>query len=510
MNIPTNYDASFCGKLPLHQTNAIQGHGVLLVFDEALERVQQVSQNIHELLQAEAKDIVGASLDSVLQADAIQHLRQVVTQPFEGRFPVTLTFQNPLVPDPQLCFVHKTGEGYILETELKKYYHQPARSFIDSYQRVAQAVQYITPCTSIAEVCTVAATQLRTVTGFDKVMIYRFDEQWNGTVVAEDAADGMETYMGLTFPASDIPKPAREMYRKKNYRLIPNREYTPARLYPLLNPITNTFTNLLDADLRSVAAVHLEYLKNMNVMASMSLRILYNDALWGLIACHHRAPKYLSFEACAEMEMISMVLSQKITSLQRAEEVSIKEKLTEKFSKVVAQFVSKTNIPEAFEGAAPGFKDFADASGVALCWEGEVYTEGDTPAPGDIDTLLYWLGQKEVKVTFHENKLPLKFEAAEAFADKGSGILALPIQPDRGNYLLAFRPELVKVISWGGNPHEAIRFEKDSTAYHPRHSFQVWKESTRFTSAPWHPEEIAAAEQLRNFIVQHVLNLLNA
>lgn len=244
-------------------------------------------------------------------------------------------------------------------------------------------------------------------------------------------------------------------------------------------------------------------------MASMSARIVHNGLLWGLIACHHREPKYLSFEECSVVEMISNLLSQKITSLEHAEGVLMREQLTNKFAELVEKIVNKNNMLEAFSENAGLLKDLLNANGVALSWNGKIEMEGTTPEEGDIETLVYWLREKARNKAFHQPQLPRVFEESVAYAASASGILALPIQPDKGNYLIAFRPELVKTISWGGNPDEAIRFEPHSTAYHPRHSFKVWQETVYKTSRKWHPEEINAAEQFRNFLVDHTLNRLN-
>jgi light-regulated signal transduction histidine kinase (bacteriophytochrome) len=154
-------------------------------------------------------------------------------------------------------------------------------------------------------------------------------------------------------------------------------------------------------------------------------------------------------------------------------------------------------------------KEFLNAPGIALCWEGQIETEGNTPEEGDIETLVFWLRQKARQQIFLQPQLPLVFEESKAFSDHASGIMALPIQPDRGNYLIAFRPEMVRTISWGGNPNEAVQFEPNSTVYHPRHSFQVWQQTVHHTAKSWHHEEIAAAEQFRGFLVQHTLNRLN-
>ncbi len=509
VSLEKNYDATFCGKLPIHQTNSIQSHGVLLLLDDTINTVLQVSENVDELLQQPARAIAGISTSAILSPQSIHSLRTTIREKLNEKIPLTLSFNVKNSEEQVLCLVHTVEEGCIIEASLKSFYPQQGRTFIHIYQRVKQVMQYINKCETLKDVCVIAVQELKKVTGFDKVMIYRFDEEWNGTVLAEEAEDDMERYLGLTFPASDIPKPAREMYVKNPYRLIPNREYETVKLYPLINPVSKGFTNLLNADLRSVATVHLEYLKNMQVMASMSARILYQDKLWGLIACHHREPKYLSFEECSVVEMISNIVSQKIASLQNGEGAIMKQQLTRQFATLVENFVNKSSMMEAFLDNAELLQEFLHANGVAICWEGHIETIGQTPDLDDIETLAFWLRQKARQQIFHEHQLPLVFEEGRSFTATGSGILALPIQPDKGNYLIAFRPEIITTISWGGNPNDAVQFEPNSTIYHPRHSFKVWQQTVHQTAVPWHSEEIAAAEQLRNFLVQHTLNRLN-
>lgn len=509
MQTITNYDASFCGKLPLHQINSIQPHGVVILLDTTLKKILQVSENSSELLNKSPNELVNTDPETILTQQSIDQLQQACKKEINEKYPLQLEFVTGTSNTIVFCFLHRVAEGYIIEAELKKFHQSGPQRFIDIYQRVKQVMQHINEATSIQQVCEIAVQQLKQLTGFDKVMVYRFDENWNGFVVAEEAEEGMEHYLGLMFPASDIPKPARDMYRTNPYRIIPNREYEPVRLYPLLNPVNGGFTNLMQADLRSVAGVHIEYLRNMQVMASMSARILHEDQLWGLIACHHRSAKYLSFEECSVVEMISNITSQKLSSLMNSEIASSRHKLAERFAALAEAFVDKTNILEAFNDNATALIEFLHADGVAITWDGIIETEGNTPEPPEIDTLVFWLRQKARLQTMHESQLPAVFEESKMYADKASGILALPIQPDKGNYLIAFRQEVVKTIDWGGNPNDAVQFEKNSTVYHPRHSFSVWQETVHHSARKWREEEVAAAEQLRNFLVQQTLNRLN-
>ncbi len=509
MNERKNFDATFCGKLPIHQVNAVQPHGVLLLVDRDLRQVLQVSENVTELLGRPAAEIVSLPFTSLVAADSLRTLEVTLREAAQDKVPLGIRFLKGNTDYNVPCLVHGLEEGYIIEATLQQYFTQPSQSFVDIYQRYKQIVQLLSRSEDVEQLCHVVAREVRKWSGFDKVMIYRFDESWNGTVLAESAEEGMELYKGFTFPASDIPKPAREMYAKNPYRLIPDREYTPVRLHPVLNPVTNGFTNLLNADLRSVAGVHVEYLKNMGVMASMSTRILYQEKLWGLIACHHRTPKFLSFEECSIIEMISQILTEKISALQLTEAAQMRKQMNLHFAQIVERISEKNNLLEAFTENAGVIKKFLQAGGVALSWNGHIETEGETPAAEEIETLIYWLRNKARDGIYHENSLSRVFDEGKQFAAAASGILALPIQPDKGHYLIAFRPEWQNTISWGGNPNDAVRFEPNSTAYHPRYSFKAWQETIFLTARQWHPEEVRTAEQFRIFLVQHTLNRLN-
>lgn len=504
-----NYDATFCGNLPIHQVNAIQPHGVLLLVDKDLRRLIQVSENVSELLGRKAPDLISLPFPAVITSDSLRELRNALQESSQNKIPIALRFLTNGESDNVQCLVHGVEEGYIIEATLKQYFTKTSQPFVDIYQRYKQIVQILSRAKDKHQVCKIVARELRKWSGFDKVMIYQFDENWNGTVLAESAEDGMELYYGFTFPASDIPKPARDMYAKNPFRLIPDREYVPVKLYPVLNPVTNGFTNLLNADLRSVAGVHLEYLKNMRVMASMSTRILIHEELWGLIACHHKTSKFLSFEECSIIEMVSQLLAEKLSALQLTESGIVRRQMNLQFAHIVEKFVEKNNMPEAFMENAGVIREFLQAGGVALSWDGRIETEGETPATSEIETLVHWLRTTARDSIYHESSLPKVFERGRYFAGTGSGILALPIQPDKGHYLIAFRPEWQNTISWGGNPNDAVRFEPDSTAYHPRYSFKVWQETIFLTARQWHPEEVRTAEQFRIFLVQHTLNRLN-
>lgn len=504
-----NYDETFCGKLPLNQTNLIQPHGVVMLLAKDNFQIIQASENIVQLFKINVEAVVNTLLSIYVKEEVIQTIREKATQAFEGRLPLTVTLNKPENNQELFAQLHAKKDYLILEIELPQFVQGKHNTFSSVYQQIKYAMSAIDNAATLGAMCTVAANELKKLSGFDKVMIYSFDKDWNGTVLAEKMEEGMESYLDLRFPASDIPKPARDMYFKNPYRLIPNRDYTPVKLYPLLNPVTNSFSDLSDCSLRSVAAVHLEYIKNMGVSASMSTRIVYNGALWGLISCHHRTAKYLSFEACSVFELMSNVISAKINAFYSTRELIQKTDLYQLHTQMVEHIYESDNILSAFDEHKDILKSLLNADGVAVVWNGKVALWGSTPTAYEVENLVYWLQSSESVKTEHITSLAEKFEDAEAYAEKASGLLALAIQPEKGNFVLAFRQEVVQKISWGGNPDEAITFEKNSTVYHPRNSFSVWQETVRHIAMPWTKPEIEAAEHFRNFLIEYTLHKLS-
>ena len=507
-NIP-NYDATFCGKLPIHQTNLIQPHGVLILLDSSNLMVLQVSENITSLTGVQASAFVNHSLATFIKDESFQILKKNSAHNFEGKKPLTLSFKNGDDYIESNVFLLSNGDQLIVEAELQSYIPSSQNSFVQVYQSVKNVMLLINEADSIQEVYHIAAKKIKELSGFDKVMVYEFDENWNGTVKSESKEEGMEAFINFTFPASDIPKPARDLYMKNPYRIIPNREYEPVRLYPVFNPKTHTFTNLGQSDLRSVASVHLEYLKNMDVIASMSTRIIHNENLWGLIACHHREPKYLSFEQGSVFELLSTVISSKISSLINKESFQVRQTLNNSFTQLVQNIADKKEIVPALLHNEALLKNILGSNSIAFCYKGEIKTIGTTPDKLDLENLCIWLQHRAVNSVYHQPALPHYFDESAGYAEIGSGLLALPIQSEKNHFVLAFRPEIVKNVTWGGNPNDALSFEKDSLTYHPRNSFKMWREEVMQTAKPWREEEIAIAETFRNYLVEHTLNNIN-
>lgn len=275
-----NNDAAFCDRIPLHQTNLIQPHGVLVVADKIDLSVIQISTNASLLFELEPKQLINKPLNELIDEKSFHDLKQKSGDSyFKYSQLFTLLVRKNDRYKKHLSLIHEKDGFLLIEIDLKNVTDNLNNDFISFYQQIQHFMSAINLTSSVKEVAAIAAKEIKALSGFDKVMIYSFDEEWNGTVIAEEMEPGMESYLGLKFPATDIPKQARDLYLRNPYRTIPNRDYKAIPLIPELNTITNDLTNLADCKLRSVINVHREYLKNMNVRASMSTRIIHKEQL---------------------------------------------------------------------------------------------------------------------------------------------------------------------------------------------------------------------------------------
>lgn len=493
-----NYDSQFCGRVPLNQTNMVQPYGVLMLVAKDNWQILQVSENVEALLGKTAPEAVNTSFAEYISAEQKESLEKRLAEE-SGRFAFTFSFGNKRELKDFTALVQAHNDYLVFEIELAAD-SDAQKPFIEVYQELKQTISGIDAAISVEHAAALLAKELKRLSGFDKIMIYQFDEDWNGTVIAEEMAEGMDSYLGLKFPASDIPKQAREMYRTNPYRLIPDADYKPVKLYPVINPVTHAFTDLSVTNLRSVAGVHIEYLHNMRVTASMSTRILKGGQLWGLISCHHRTAKYLSYQACSLFELLSDLISARLTALDYQQEALFKTNMHLLYAQVVQNIYKGKNLHEGLMQQQQKVLDLLKADGVAVVDQKEIKTFGLTPSHGDIENLVFWLQTKGVTAVYPVTSLAAQYEGAEAFVAEASGMLALPIKPESGAFILAFRPEAVRNVAWGGNPDEAITFTEDKKGYHPRNSFNQWQQTVKKQALPWTGEELEMAENFRNFV----------
>ncbi len=495
-----NYDAVFCGNLPLHNINMIQPHGYLIVVDSHSLKIIQLSENCSDILGKPLAELIDTPLDNYIESS--KAIAEKLASGIADKVPFYVTINGTVGVRTFLALAHVKDANLMVEL-----FPGPDRNvgFVDVYQSLKLSFGEIALTKTVPELSEQVTRLLKQISGFERVLMYQFDEEWNGKVIAESKAPDQQSYLGQQFPASDIPRQARAMYQRNAYRLIPNREYVPVKLYPVINPNTNSFIDLSDCSIRSVAAVHIEYLKNMDVMASMSIRVMNDDKLWGLISFHDRKPQFLNFETCSLFELLSGYISNHLNFIVNKEKFDFKSALQQKNIAIQKRLFEINNLPDSLFSSSNSVTDLFSAGGAALLLNGRLHTSGNVPADEFIENLAFWLQNRHSVPVFAHKNIAALFEEAEPVAEVASGILALSLDKTGNDYLILFRPEAEATINWGGNPHEAVQFEADKKTYHPRNSFLLFQETIKQTSKDWHDEEISVAQDLRNFLFEYIV-----
>jgi light-regulated signal transduction histidine kinase (bacteriophytochrome) len=497
-------DLTTCDQEPIHFPGAIQPHGVLLVLREPELTLTHVSENAEAILGRPARELLGTPFGQLVEPS----LRGPLEASLRGE---RLKQNNPLkvmrrVGGEERFFdgiAHRHQGKLLLELEPSS--EKVSVPFLGFYHAVREALSRLREARDLQEMCEAVVQEVRRLIGFDRVLLYRFDAEWNGSVLAEARDARADSYLGLHFPASDIPRQARELYRLNPLRIIPDTRYTPARVLALPEAEAEGPLDLSFSVLRSVSPIHLEYLHNMGAGASMSISLLKEGKLWGLISCTHVAgARYVPYELRTACEFLGEVFSSLLTVReghedheQRLRARSLHTILLERMTRKV-DFVSGLLEPE------PGLLELVHAQGAAIHFQGRTLVVGTAPNDAQLAALLEWLGTRLEEV-FVTDRLASEYPEAEAFRDVAAGLLAASLSRGRNSCVLWFRTEVVQTVNWGGNPTKPVELEGGEPRLHPRKSFALWKETVRGRSLPWKPYEVEAAAELRKALIDVVL-----
>lgn len=496
-------DLTICDREPIHIPGRIQPHGLLIALSEPDLRIIQVSTNCANLLGQAPEQLLGQPLAALLNEDHIAYLRRTLAHEDVEQNPLYIwTVQPRGAAQRYDGLLHRIGDLLILELELARPAPEQSPDFYRIVKRVIARLQQ-TP--SFAAFCDAAANETRALTGFDRVMIYQFDCDGHGTVIAEALADGLPSYLGLHYPASDIPKQARALYLRNWLRLIPDARYAPADILPTLTPGRGSPIDLSHSILRSVSPVHLEYLANMGVAASMSISLVKGGELWGLIACHHSSPRYISYEVRAACEFLGQAVSLQIAAKQDVESYAYRERIKTISAQMTQRMAEADPWYSALVNGEPTLLSLIDASGAALFYEDKVSLLGVTPDEAEVRALVRWLSARADDDIYVSASAARDCPALAHHTDIASGVLAVPISHELGEYLIWFRPEVVQIVHWGGEPTKAVVSSEDGLRLSPRKSFERWQELVAQRAIPWAAAEIEAASELRNAIQSVVL-----
>ncbi len=498
-------DLTNCDKEPIHIPGAVQPHGVLLVLSEPELTLTHVSENALDILGVSAQALLGTPFGELVEPA----LRESLEASLRSE---RLKQLNPLkvvrrVDGEERFFdgiAHRYQGHLILELEPSS--EKASVPFLSFYHAVREALSRLRDARDIQELCETAVQEVRRMTEFDRVVLYRFDAEWNGSVLAEARDPRADPYLGLQFPASDIPRQARELYRLNWLRIIPAVRYTPARVLATPEAGARGPLDLSFSVLRSVSPIHLEYLQNLGAHASMSVSILKEGRLWGLISCTHvSGPRYVPYELRTACEFLGEVLSSLLSVKEGSEDYEQRIRSRSLHAALLERMTREVDFVSGLLGQELDLLDLVHARGAAIHFHGRTTVVGTAPSDEQLAGLLEWLGTRTDGDVFVTDRLAHEYPEAEAFQDVASGLIAAPLSRGRTSYVLWFRPEVVQTVNWGGNPTKPVEVEGGQPRLHPRKSFELWKETVRGKSLPWKPYEVEAAAELRKSIIDVVL-----
>ena len=495
---PPTLDLDACAREPIHIPGAVQPHGLLLAVREPDLVCTQISTNTDTLLGRPAAEFVGRSLVEPFGLE------------FASRIESALAAGDPRDVSPLPLEIdgrafHASLHRYdgVLIVELEPVDDASTTAFAQHHRRLQTALAAMRAAPDLAALYPLIARTIADLSGFERVMVYRFDADWHGAVVGEArASEEVDSYMGLHFPASDIPAQARQLYEKNWLRLIPAVNYRAAALEPALNPQTGRPLDLSFAALRSVSPIHLEYLRNMGVDASMSVSLLVGGKLWGLVACHDRRPRFVPPAARAACELFGQAASTEIAAKQEAGtlgELARAQTVQSRFFDVIS---GEGDVFAALVRYTPQLLEFMGAGGAAVWVDGRCTLLGETPGREAVETLVNWLRTEEVAPFLATDHLSSLLPEAAAWTATASGLLAVRLSKVEAHFVLWFRAETLVTVHWAGNPHKPA---ENNGRLHPRRSFADWQEIVRARSLPWGDAEIAGARELHQALNALVL-----
>ncbi|MFL9840617.1 HWE histidine kinase domain-containing protein [Sphingomonas sp. ST-64] len=500
MNDPNPVDLTNCDREPIHILGTIQPIGFLIALT-ADWIVARTSANLQDYLQTETGRLIGQPLADVLPSHAMHELRNR-TAMLRGPDAVERLFGIDLVPgsDRFDLAIHMSGGQIVIEGE------RSTGEVGDVTGMVRSMIARLDQCGDTTSFFREGARQVKALTGYDRVMVYRFAADGSGEVVAEACKPGIGRFLGLHYPASDIPVQARVLYTRNLLRVIADVNAKPVAIVPELDERGEPLDLSLSL-LRSVSPIHIEYLKNMGVDASMSISILVDGKLWGLFACHHYSPRHPSFERRSISELFAQMFSMRLESRERQQTVEFERRARDISDQLLGAVASDETLLRDPDWLADILTNAIPADGVGVWLGGSYAFSGVTPPTDDFRRIVRALNATAAGKVFATDHIGSLVTGAEAFTSLAAGLLAIPISRSPRDYVVLFRAEMVRSIRWAGDPHKPVEYGPNGPRLTPRASFDEWKELVSGRSRPFTASELRVAETLRATLIEVVLRL---
>lgn len=493
-------DLTNCDREPIHIPGSIQPFGFLIAVGS--DWIVQRAANTEPFLGIEPRALLGRPLTDVILPTAIAKLRERVGL-LRAEDAVERLFSLRLAEDGKKFDVamHFSGKSVVIEGE-------PARGDqIEVSSMVRSMIARIQSADSMQSILREGARQMRLLTGFDRVMVYRFAPSGAGEVVAEALEPGVDSFLGLNFPASDIPRQARALYVRNIFRIIADIDDVPCPIEPVER------AEALDLSLalfRSVSPIHVEYLRNMGVRASLSVSIVIEGKLWGLFACHHYSPRLPSFAERSAAELFGQMYSLMVESRLRAELNIYEDKARRVADRLMAAAAQDADRLGNAQWMGDLMLDAIPADGVGVFIDDRVSLSGLTPNEDQFLAIVDALNHREASQIFTTERLSTIVPEAAHYSERAAGILAIPISRRPRDYVVLFRAERLRSVRWAGSQDKDIEYGPNGPRLTPRKSFEEWSELVRGEAEPFSDAEIRVADALRSTLLEVVLRLTEA
>lgn len=488
-----NVNLSNCDEEPIHIPGTIQPHGVLLGVDKETKLIKFCSGNISRYLNISYEEALEKPLSKIFDLDKLQSFFQA---PVDKVVSLKYPFSDKIVN----LIAHSTKDWLIIELEPLNV-EPPSQDLVDLSASFISSMQ---ETKTLKELCDLITKSIKVITGYDRVVVYRFDEHYNGQVFSESKNDELESFLGLHYPHTDIPAQARELYLKNQLRVVADVNYTPVQIYTTTKA-THASLDLSLSVLRSVSPIHIQYLKNMNVGATLTVSLILRGKLWGLINCLHHSPLYLPYDIRISTKLLAHIITSQIDSRNLNEEYEVEVKLAH----TIEHFISKkfpfkrTSLLEIVSD--PTILSVCNADGVAIYIGGAIYKFGETPEDSDIKNIANHLRNASSFSTYHADKdIPEIKNLLKGIC----GINFFSLRKDDSNSVIWFRKETIFSINWAGDPSKSL--EKTTTSLTPRRSFERYCELVKNQSKVWLSSEIKTSLNFVNFLQQHINSILMA
>lgn len=491
-------DLTNCDREPIHIPGSIQPHGCLLACDGRAGTVLRHSINAAGMLGVEGP-LIGRELSDLVGAETTHTIRNALASVGTASR-ASLVFAHRVRGGAIFDIaVHRAGEDAIVEFE-------PVEEPTQPLELARGMIGRIRDITNVDELIEQTARLVRGTLRYDRVMVYRFEQDGAGKVVSEVKRHDLESFLGQYFPASDIPQQARALYLKNTIRIISDAQCIRVPIEPELDA-GGMPLDLSHAHLRSVSSIHCEYLRNMGVSASMSISVIVDGVLWGLIACHHYSPRKLPMAERVAAEMFGQFFSLQLEALKQRRKLDTATRARASLDRFLRLASHHGNVTELLKDHLPDLQRLIPCDGIGLWMNGTLTTHGSTPPPAAIPALASIVnasaGNGQIWAT---HCLYEHLPGAESYFEDASGVLALPISQIPRDYLFFFRKEVVQTLDWGGNPDKSYETGPLGDRLTPRKSFAIWKETVKMQAQPWTDSDREIAEAARSALVETVLH----